>query len=351
VVRRAGQYRLLAVICLVALFGTWFAAFHVGLFEHADQSVFSGFADLNQHPRVSALATYIARLCDPQPFVFLALIPVAVAVLRGRPRLAIAIAAILLGANVTTELLKPLLAHPRAAWLLGGRAPVAAASWPSGHATAAMSLTLASVLAAPGRLRPVVATLGAGFTAAVSYSFLTLGWHYPSDVFGGFLVAASWTLAVVAALLSAEQRHAPSTSDPPSVAQGARMSLRGALAPPGAALLGAVGLAVAVAVARPQQVVVYARAHEAFVVGATAIGALALLLATGLMLVLRRSALSRSGRHASRSAVVPELPPPSPSRYLDARQARQSPSHGRAPSPVQPMSEGTTPSPTTGSPD
>ena len=112
--RRAGPYRLLAAACLLALLGTWFATFHIGLFEHADQSVFRGFTDLRQHPHASALASVVARLCDPQPFVCLAAIPVAVALLRGRPRLAVAIAAILLGANVTTELLKPVLAHPRA---------------------------------------------------------------------------------------------------------------------------------------------------------------------------------------------------------------------------------------------
>ena len=286
--RRAGPYRLLAAACLLALLGTWFATFHIGLFEHADQSVFKGFADISHHAHVSSFATFVARLCDPQPFVCLAAIPVAVALLRGRPRLAIAVAAILLGANVTTELLKPLLAHPRAAWLLGGRAPVGPASWPSGHATAAMSLALTSVLAAPGRLRPVVATLGAAFAVAVSYSFLSLGWHYPSDVFGGFLVAATWTGAVVAALLTAEERRARPATELPSVGRATRVSLRGALAPPGGALLGAVALVCVVALARPHEVVVYARAHEAFVLGATAIGAMALVLATGLMLVLRR---------------------------------------------------------------
>jgi membrane-associated phospholipid phosphatase len=272
----------------LALLGTWVAAFHIGFFEHADQSVFRGFAGLRQHPQVSNFASFVARLCDPQQFVWLAAIPVAVALLRGRPRLAIAIAAVLLGANATTELLKPLLAHPRAAWLLGGRTPVSAASWPSGHATAAMSLALTSVLGAPGRLRPFVAPLVTAFAVAVSYSFLTLSWHYPSDVFGGFLVAATWTLAVVAALLSAEERLALPSTDRPSVTPGVRVSLRRALTPPGAALLGAVALAVTVVVARPQEVVAYAHAHEAFVVGATAIGALALILDTGLMLVLRR---------------------------------------------------------------
>jgi membrane-associated phospholipid phosphatase len=272
----------------LALVGTWVAAFHVGLFEHADQSVFRGFADLRQHPQLSSFARFVARLCDPQPFVWLAAIPVAVALRRGRPRLAIAIAAILLGANVTTELLKPLLAHPRADWLLGGRTPVGAASWPSGHATAAMALALTSVLAAPGRLRPFVAPLGAAFAVAVSYSFLTLSWHYPSDVFGGFLVAATWTLAVVAVLLRAEERLALRATDPPAVTPGVLVSLRGALTPPGAALLGAIALVCAVAIARPQGVLAYAQAHQVFVVGATAIGALALALATGLMLVLRR---------------------------------------------------------------
>jgi hypothetical protein len=41
-------------------------------------------------------------------------------------------------------------------------------------------------------------------------------------------------------------------------------------------------------IARPQQVADYASAHEAFVLGASAIAALALALATGVMLALRR---------------------------------------------------------------
>ncbi|MCA1678437.1 MAG: hypothetical protein LC777_05535, partial [Actinobacteria bacterium] len=51
----------------------------------------------------------------------------AVAVLRGRPRTAGTVAAVVLGANVTTQILKPLLAHPRlselgsTAWVAGER--------------------------------------------------------------------------------------------------------------------------------------------------------------------------------------------------------------------------------------
>ena len=52
--------------------------------------------------------------------------------------------------------------------------------------------------AAPARRRPVAATLGALFAVGVSYPFLTLGWYYPSDVLGGFLVAVTWIELAIA---------------------------------------------------------------------------------------------------------------------------------------------------------
>jgi membrane-associated phospholipid phosphatase len=260
---------------------TWLLAFHVGVFERADQSIYTGFGGLGR-PRVDPLARFVARLCSPVPYVFLGSIPPVVALVRRRPRLALASAAILLGANVTTQLLKPLLAHPRAADLLGGVSPVASASWPSGHATAAMALALSFVLVMPARLRPLAAGLGAAFAAAVAYSFLTLGWHYPSDVIGGFLVSGIWASLALAALSFARQ--------PGPLLRGDvdRVSIRDALMPPAAVLIGALVLAGLVVLVRPHEVVDYARAHTAFVVGAASIGALAVALATGLMLAVRR---------------------------------------------------------------
>jgi PAP2 superfamily len=188
---------------------------------------------------------------------------------------------ILLGANLTTHLLKPLLAQPRPTWLLHGISPLKAASWPSGHATAAMSFALCAVLAAPARWRPVVAALGAAFAVAVCYSFLALAWHYPSDVLGGFLVATIWTLLAVAALLAMPQRQ-------PAAASVSRTPAWRALGPSAAAVICAGGLALLVALARPHAVVSFARSHEVFVIGAAAIALVALALATGLMLAVRR---------------------------------------------------------------
>jgi len=271
-----------AAAALLLLLLTWALALHVGIVERADQSIFAGFSSLQSRPRVSRLATFIAHLCNPSPYVYLAALPLLVALVRRRPRVLMAIAAILLCANVTTETLKALLVTPRAHAELGYQA-AGPGSWPSGHATAAMSLALCCVLAAPARLRPAVAALGAAFAIGVSYSFLALGWHYPSDVFGGFLVAAAWTLLALAALYGADVRWPRGAAR-----ERSRISLRDALAPQVAVLVGVLALVAGVALSRPHAVFVYARAHETFLLGAAAIGMLALSLAGLIAYALRR---------------------------------------------------------------
>jgi membrane-associated phospholipid phosphatase len=258
---------------------TWLLAYHVGVFERADQSVYSGFWGLRR-PHIDPIARFIAGLCDPIQYLCLSSIPPLIAAVRRRRRLVLASSAILVGANVTTELLKLLLAHPRAASLLGGARPVGSTSWPSGHATAAMALALSLILVVPARLRPLTAGFGALFATAVSYSFLTLGWHYPSDVFGGFLVASIWASLALAALSPRWQGRREEDAD--------RRTVRQALAPPAAVVVGALGLAGLLALIRPHAVASYAQDHTAFMVGAASIGMLGLALATGLMLAFRR---------------------------------------------------------------
>lgn len=268
---------------------TWLAAFKFGFTARADASVLNGFVGLDRL-HVRTLAFSIARLCSPNPYVYLASVPVLIALVRRRPLVAVTLAAILIGANASTELLKPLLAHARPVPEPTGIIPIGIGSFPSGHATAAMSLALCSVIAAPARWRPWVAALGAAFAVAVSYSFLTLAWHYPSDVFGGYLVATMWTLLGVAGLLTVSGRERRAVADEQ---RAVNAPLSEALGPPVLALAGALVLVVIVAIARPQAVTSYARDHTAFIVGAAAIGTLALVLATGLMLTLR--GLSGSG--------------------------------------------------------
>jgi membrane-associated phospholipid phosphatase len=270
------------------LFLCWLMAFHVGLAARADVSILNGFVGLS-HGHTRQLASHIARLCSPNPYVYLAAIPVLIALLRRRPLVALAILAILIGANMTTELLKPLLAASRPAPAPNTVFPIAQGSWPSGHATAAMSLTLCCVIAAPARARPWAAALGAIFAAAVCFSFLSLAWHYPSDVCGGYLIATAWTLLGVAALFAVHDRRERAPE-----ARRSRIALADALEPPVAAVFAALALVVVVVLARPHAVVEYARYHKGFVVGAIVIAALGLAIATSVMLALRE--FSGSGR-------------------------------------------------------
>jgi len=273
-----------ACACVALLAVVWFAAFHIGFFGHADQSIYQQFGDLHDHGHVESVAGWLVSWFNPDPYVYLVVAVLAVALLRRRPRSAFAVGAIVLGANVSTELLKHVAAAPRPGSLFaGGTSPLPPASWPSGHSTAVMSLVLAAVLAAPARLRPVVAALGATLAIAVGYSVLATGMHYPSDVLGGFLMAATWALAMVAALTRAERWGAS-----PSTPSRARVSVRAALGAPGAVLLAALVLTAVVLISRPHDVVSYAQAHEAFVVGAVVIAALGLTLSTGVLLSVRR---------------------------------------------------------------
>lgn len=272
-----------ALCSALLLFVTWYAAFHIAVLEHADGAIFRAFTGL-QRPRVNHVAATFVHLCNPKPYVYLCALPPLLALARRRFAVAIAICAILLGANLTTQLLKPALAAPRDGLLAAGVTWVQPGSWPSGHSTAAMSLALCALLAAPARLRPLVATLGAAFAVAVGYSLLALGSHLPSDVLGGYLVATTWTMVAVTALLVLHAR----LSRPAAGQTASRVTVRAALGPPGVALLVALGLVLLAALARPHDVVAYARAHEAFVLGASAIGAIGLALATGVMLTLRR---------------------------------------------------------------
>jgi hypothetical protein len=145
-----------------------------------------------------------------------------------------------------------------------------------------MMVALGGVLVAPRALRPLAALLGTGLAVGVSYSILVLGWHFPSDVLGGFLVAGSWVSLAVAALWAAEARSARA----PGAAAAATRPLD--LLAPAVLLAATFAAALAVLAARGRIVETYGAEHLSFVVGALAIAALAATLATGMAVALRR---------------------------------------------------------------
>jgi membrane-associated phospholipid phosphatase len=201
---RSGAARPLGIagLCLLALGLIWVIATHVPAAHLRDALTLHDFTLLSR-PHVDTAARFIIRLLNPVLFVIWGVALVAVALARERPRVALAIVAVMSLAPLTSEILKPLLAHPH---LQVGVAHVGPASWPSGHSTAALALVLSAVLVSPARMRPVVAIGGAAFAIAVGCALLILADHMPSDVLGGYLVAILWTALVVAGLRAAERR-------------------------------------------------------------------------------------------------------------------------------------------------
>ncbi len=264
---------------LVALVALWAAAFHTPIGAWLDVVTRRGYLGLDRGP-VDRIAPALAHLCDPLPFAVIGALLVAVALVRGRPDLALGAAVLLAGASVTTQLLKPLVEAPRVADLFG-TTQVSLSAWPSGHSTAAMSLALAAVLVAPPRRRPLAAAGGGAFAVAVPFGVLIIGWHQPSDVLAGYLVAGIWTLAMLTALWARPGRAtAPGGRSLPRVETTVAPTVIAA-----AVAAAAFGLGV---LARPSAALAYAQEHTAFVAGASAIAVAGLGLAAGLALALRR---------------------------------------------------------------
>jgi membrane-associated phospholipid phosphatase len=194
-----------ALACAAALGLLALLVYGADAFRHAD---LRAFIELSAHHHSSGggLAEAIAVLGDPLPLVGFLAVACAIALLRGRPRDALAATLVVAGANITTQGLKAVLAHPRAQTLLGGSGS-AAVGFPSGHTTAACSIGIAFALVVPRNLAPIVLALGAAFGLAVGLSVVVIAWHYPSDVIGGILVAAGWGFAVLAARRAAWPRE------------------------------------------------------------------------------------------------------------------------------------------------
>jgi membrane-associated phospholipid phosphatase len=270
VLRRPGPPLLLALLSVVALAVTGVLAKLVPLTRQGDARSLNGFVDLNA-PQLSPTLNAIAHLADPAPYALVGLGLALLALLRGRWRVALLIPVLFVLTGFTTESLKRLLASPRVdEWL--GHAQIGAASWPSGHSTAAMTMALCAVLAAPPRLRPTVAAFGGAFALAVAYAILTLGWHFPSDVFGGYLVAATYVLLGIAGVAAADRRWPTRRG-----AEGVTRPVD--VVPALAVAMLAAGAALGLALARPHALLGYAATHTTFVAGAIAIAGLATLLA------------------------------------------------------------------------
>jgi membrane-associated phospholipid phosphatase len=193
---------LLAALCVIALALVWAIAAHVHVVRVADARLLHDFMQI-EDPRINSFARTLLFLLNPAQFVIWAVALILFALARGRARLALAVAVVLTLAPYTAELLKPLLAVSHVS--IGDDRPIGAASWPSGHATAATALALSAVLIVPARWRALAATLAVTFLLLVGVALLIRAWHMPSDVLGGYLLGTFWAALAIAGVRVSER--------------------------------------------------------------------------------------------------------------------------------------------------
>jgi hypothetical protein len=275
----AGCAALFALVVLGAYY--W----HPG--QTLDQEGLAGFVQ-SRDGWMRPVAWRFTELGNPGQVAAITLALAAFALVRGRPRLALGVLALIAVTSVSSQILKALLAHPRFPPIFDY--PVGPRALPSGHGTAAMSLALAGVLVAPRRARWAAAVIGSGLALAVGASVVAVGWHFPSDVIAGYLLATGWALTIFAGLHEADRRF-------PATDRWTRTTLARAsdrIATGGLALLAVGAAAVAVlgtaayVLADPSGASCLAREHTGFVVVAGGIASSAVALPVALARVARR---------------------------------------------------------------
>jgi membrane-associated phospholipid phosphatase len=239
-----------AAVCVVLGAVVYLAAVHVHGVAVADLQTLRGFEGLPG----KQFSADLTKNFNPGPFVVIALALVAIAFVAGRRRAAVAAFITIAGASVSTQILKPLLSTPRDFPELHYEPAIA---FPSGHTTAVMSLSLALIMIAPARWRPLATAVGGLLTVATVFSILSLSSHYPSDIVGGLLMASAWACVASAAV---------------------RLELKPSFGGPALAAIVLGAAAFGAVLTRPAEALAYAQANTTFVFGALAIAAGALVL-------------------------------------------------------------------------
>jgi hypothetical protein len=185
--------------------------------QEIDDLAFEGRAAVSAQA-TARLERMLRTISEVSLFVFGGAI-VLMALAQRRIRLVFVVGACMSCAVLTTEVLKlKLLTRPQ----FGDVQGIASNSYPSGHATIGMVLSLGLVMVSTSRWRRAATIVAALFGTAFGTAVLATGWHRPSDSLGAYGVALAWFAAGHALLVWSDIAHpyrygaASSDDRPPS---------------------------------------------------------------------------------------------------------------------------------------
>lgn len=138
-----------------------------------------------------------------------------IGLVRGRMLLAATAATVVIGANLTTQVLKEVLERPE--WGVDAARYGVGNSLPSGHTTLTAAVVIALVLVVPPAVRGAVAVVGTAVATGTGIATVAAGWHRPSDAVAAVLVVGAWAALAGLVLVLARRRQQP-TADTPQAA-------------------------------------------------------------------------------------------------------------------------------------
>lgn len=139
---------------------------------------------------VNHLVEPVLLLGSPPWLVTGFLVACGIGLLRRRLTAAILAAVVVLGSNLTTQVIKDGVFHRTG---LVGEWNRDINTLPSGHVTVVAAAWAALLLVVPRSWRPATALAGAAATCAMSLATIADRWHRPSDVVAAVLVVVAWT--------------------------------------------------------------------------------------------------------------------------------------------------------------
>jgi membrane-associated phospholipid phosphatase len=198
------QHHLRSLFALAALCAVLFVAVYVVFVRTAwgqqlDDAVLAGRG--HQPPDVVHGVLDLLATIDLGSLLVAGLAIAALGYRRGQVRLTVTASSVIVGAIFSAEALKRVVLTRPA--LLGGPDPFGMQnSLPSGHATVAMALAMALLLAVPSLSRRRMAVITGAYAIAIGSAAITAGWHRPSDVVAAYLLATVWASAAATRLVA-----------------------------------------------------------------------------------------------------------------------------------------------------
>lgn len=130
---------------------------------------------------------YLRALVSVPALAVLSVVVGLLALLRRRPALAWRALLVVVGANVSAQVLKELISRP----YLGVSFDLQN-SYPSGHVAYAAAIAVALIIVAPRGWRSPLTFVGWVWTTLMGVMVISGGWHRLSDVLASLLVVAIW---------------------------------------------------------------------------------------------------------------------------------------------------------------